>query len=188
MSNVRRLRTTMVRHSCEWLSCSGCGEEFGFPDAVFQYTDLESISSFAETEGHCWPVLDIPCWCVECNRPSFAERVPRLDEFMKAAAVQRIPEGIRKHEIEDELLHLEPQLLERLARTFLTRVSKPKCLLCGSQSFVPIQRWKSKTKLLHESCGSELVFHWVIQGSIGRREFRYFNPEGVLVWSAPGVA
>lgn len=179
----------MVSHSRQWLSCSGCGDEFTFAtDYVFQYTDLESIDDFDDTEGHSWSVLSIPCWCIDCNRPTFAERVPSLDEVMKAAGVKRIPEGDRTHEIHDELLYLEPELLARFATMISIRVSPPRCLLCGGQSFIPIDPWDSKTGLRHDTCGSDLKFHWQIVGSIGRREFRYYTPEGILLKSLWGLA
>lgn len=179
----------MVSHGKEWLSCTGCEETFEFSDAyVFQYTDLSAIADITATEGHCWPVLSIPCWCIDCNRPAYAERVPKLDEFFNAAAVQRIPEGDRKHDIDDELLYLEPELLKHLALKFSARVAKPRCLLCGGFNFVPVERWLSKTRLRHESCGSELKAHWVIQGSIGLREFRYYTPEGTFLCSFSAVA
>jgi hypothetical protein len=179
----------VVSHSSEWLSCTGCGEIFPFSNAyVFQYTDLPAASSIDAMEGHCWPVLAIPCWCIDCNRPAYAERIPKLDELLKAAAVRRIPEGNRRHEIDDELLSLDSELLKHFVSQFLSRVAQPRCLLCGSFHFVPVERWSSRTRLKHEACGSELKAHWVIQGSIGRREFRYYTPEGVLLCSFSAVA
>lgn len=179
----------MVRHSREWLSCTGCGDEFVFSDAgVFQYTDLEQIADFREADGHCWSVLAVPCWCLECNRPTFAERIPTLKEFLNAAAIRRIPDGPRKHGIDDVLLYIDPWDFDQLAATLPSRTSKPTCLLCGSTSFIVIDGWQSKTTLRHESCGSEMTFHRVIQGVIGRRDFRYYSATGKLIGSLSGVA
>jgi hypothetical protein len=173
-----------------WLSCSGCAERFDFPDGghVYQYTDLTAPASFDDTVGHCWPVLDLPCWCIDCNRPSYCERIPSLDDIMKAAAVQRIPEGPRRHEIDDELLYLEPEVLRHFAVTFSSRVSRPRCLVCGGAGVVAFDEWKKETPLRHDACGSELEHHARFMSAIGRREFRYYTPEGDLVWVATGVA
>jgi len=172
-----------------WLKCTGCSKRFDFPEShVYQYTDLGAVRSFDDIEGHCWSVLDLPCWCVDCNRPSFCERVPSLDELMKAAAVRRIPEGPTRHEIVDPLLDLEPESLARLVEQFASRRSKPKCLVCGLVNVLPMDAWARKTPLLHDACGSPIELHAWIGGSIGRREFRFYSTEGDLVGSLTGVA
>ncbi|MFZ6873344.1 hypothetical protein ACO0LF_14920 [Undibacterium sp. Di27W] len=106
-----------------YLKCTGCGDTFDFHIGknTVTYTACESYKTafsaelYHQSDNHFEtadsaqvpPLLLSPCWCLHCDSATLIERIPDLDDYMKAAALRRLPEDKRDHQICDRLLELD---------------------------------------------------------------------------------
>jgi hypothetical protein len=174
--------------SAESLDCTGCGESFPFPlGDNFLYTegDLDLSPENLATSTAFHPLLAVRAWCIDCNRPTLAERIPSTREFMNAVALARIPAGLRQDiDISDDLLDIGADEQRFLFEKLTTRASRPRCLLCGSKDWLrlDVENLMLKPSLIHDTCNSPFKWRGVISGGTYRRvTIRAYSFEGQLL-------
>jgi hypothetical protein len=172
--------------SAESLDCTGCGETFSFPlgDRLL-YTegdlDLSPENLARSTAFH--PLLAVRAWCIDCNRPTLAERIPSTREFMNAMALARIP-AERRQDFFDDLLDIGADEQRFLFEKLTSRASRPKCLLCGSKDWLrlDVENLVLQPSLIHDTCNSPFKWHGVISGGVFRSvTVRAYSFEGELL-------
>lgn len=182
------------------LVCTGCTQKFPFPGGYFFYTDLPPgerpqaagivCPETASDAGlHFWPLLIHLIWCLQCDRPSFIERIPVMRELNAIAALRRSGKKPHQHDIEDDLLWMDDDQFAAYYRHMLNRSPKPKCLLCAGSYFVLINQAERETGLRHEACwGSPIVYTGLQIGAgipVRYHDYhvRHYNPDGLFVWA-----
>ncbi|HEY0685692.1 MAG TPA: hypothetical protein VGD45_25355 [Steroidobacter sp.] len=179
-------------YTAEKLKCEGCDAEYSLPlGPVHLYTEGDTDLSHENLESSAafLPVLRQRAWCLGCNKPVLAERLPAMQEFMTAAAILRLPENERPP-IDDELLKLTIEAIGRLFEHLSRRGSRPRCLTCGATELQPfdVQDGVLAPKLIHEACNSEFKWYGFIGGGVYRVNVRAYSFDGQLVAKSSSVA
>lgn len=160
----------MLNYLGNILKCTGCDKQFNFdmPDCYGYYSNHSSnLTAFSDINNplddvtglrhYCEvdsiPLLMSPCWCLHCNTATFIERIPDIDQYMKASALRRLhPKKARNHDIYDSLLELEDTSFALHYQWRLQRNTAPTCLRCGHSAYIPIDENKKDTGITHEEC------------------------------------
>ena len=159
----------MEDYSGSYLKCSGCFYTVGFQDFNCSHTYTRNTTNQqafsqanyprCEVTGlphYCDPntmvMLASPCWCLHCNRPTLIERIPDIDQYMKAAALRRLPEQERHNAASDYLLYLEDENFLEHYQWRMTRTAPSKCLRCGNSAYILIDENQRDTGITHEYC------------------------------------
>lgn len=139
----------------------------------FEYTSADSPAGTvdeklsARDHAHQRPIFGELVWCHACNAPGHIERIPDSSEFEAVARILRNGgahfdlDERREIEVDTRLLHFARNrgldVLGEYAARLFNRVSKRRCLACGSSSFTPIEIVRDRvTSLRHDLCGGEL--------------------------------
>jgi hypothetical protein len=158
------------------LKCSGCAQEFPFPFLERSYTDLPGSAMTADTRQHFCDMILLPAWCLQCEGASYVERVPTEREFNAAAGLRRMPEREGQKAIEDNLLEIEVDDFRWLYEHLAHRKAPPKCVVCGSTQFIPIDEMLGDTGITHEACWDSPIHSCGFPiGSGGNRYSRELN-------------
>lgn len=181
----------MVFYSAETLKCTGCSEIYHFPvrdHFFYSEGDLDMNPENVYSSPAFHRVLRVRAWCIDCNRPTLAERIPSTREFMNAAALARLPPGT--HDIDDELIYMEAGERRFLFEKLTSRASRGRCLACGSKDWLrlDIVNGKLQPPLIHEGCNSPFEWHGHVAGIIGRIAVRAYSFEGELLAEGEAVA
>lgn len=176
----------------ESLRCTGCSQSYGLPlGDINLYTDGElDLSAESINRSRAFRrVLRQRAWCVECNVPVLAERVPTAREFMNAAAIGRLDPDRRPPELHDELLKLRLDEQQYLFSKFSARFAPGHCLSCGSTKWIPfdIVDGKLAPPLTHDACNSPFEWSGVISGvnlCAGYTKVRAWSFDGELLAEA----
>jgi hypothetical protein len=115
------------------------------------------------------------------------ERIPSQREFAHAAGLRKKSMEIGAHGISDDLLYLDERDFAQLYEQCMNRSTPPKCVLCGSSSYVEISMDKSGTGLKHGACwGSPILARGLrLSGFNGPPigSLRLLDLNGELAWS-----
>lgn len=184
-----------------FLKCTGCAQRFNFdaPDCYGYYSHhFSNLTTFSSMNIHvddvtglrrhgevdCVPLLLSPCWCLHCNTATFIERIPDVDQYMKASALRRLPKNARTHDIYDSLLELEDAAFALHYQWRLQRSTAPTCLRCGHSAYIPIDENKKDTGITHEECWNSPIECvpplWFSMGH--KRTSCYYALDGKLNW------
>jgi hypothetical protein len=173
----------------ELLACVECEEKLHFPADICLYR-LPEVSTPPPYERWVWlPVLTDKVWCMSCNGPRYAERIPTLKEFNTAAAVRRFPDAPRSEYVEDELLEVENDQFQFLFTHLIQRRGPGNCLACGDKSCVLLQWAVDRiVNFKHPHCGGDFRFERLFVNAISRRTFRWFDVNGQFLGEQHGVS
>ncbi|MFZ6873347.1 tetratricopeptide repeat protein [Undibacterium sp. Di27W] len=192
----------MLNYLGSILKCTGCDQQFNF-DAANCYgyysnhssnlttfsdinnplDDVTGLRHYCEVDSI--PLLMSPCWCLHCNTATFIERLPDIEQYMKASALRRLPpKKARNHHIYDSLLELEDTTFALHYQWRLQRITAPKCLRCGNSAYIAIDENKKDTGITHEECWNSPIecvsSPWFSMGHI--RTSCYYALDGKLNW------
>ena len=175
----------------ESLKCTGCSETFVLPleeHCVYTTGDLDLNAPNLWESPAFHRVLRRRAWCVDCDRFSLVERIPSVEEFMKAAAVTR-RDADEKPYIDDELLQLSLEQQKLLFERLSNRTKPGRCLQCGSTRWVALDDDGGKLvpALLHERCNSDLQWSGYVASFIrraGTLKVRAYSFDGDLLAEA----
>ncbi|UOD27801.1 sel1 repeat family protein [Massilia violaceinigra] len=171
------------------LKCTGCAQEFAFPTIARSYTDLPEAGGSGG--AHFSEMLLLPVWCHACEGASWVERIPGARAFDTAAGLRRMPGRIACEGIVDDLLEIEEADFRWLYEHLSRRKAPPRCVVCASTRFTPIDFGRRDTSVVHEACwGSPIEFRGFSIGGgglhIGARSYArlYHDAEGDVAWAA----
>ncbi|NHZ96874.1 hypothetical protein [Massilia sp. CCM 8734] len=168
------------------MKCTGCAQEFAFPSLARSYTDLPEAGG--RSTIHFSEMLLLPAWCHDCNSASWIERIPSRREFDTAASLRRRANRSGCLGIEDDLLDIEDDDFRWLYHNLSNRNTPPRCLICASTRFTPIDPNQWQTPIVHDACwDSPIEFRGFPIGSgwhSGRSYvYRFHNAEGDFAWA-----
>ncbi|NHZ36363.1 tetratricopeptide repeat protein [Massilia rubra] len=170
------------------MKCTGCAQEFAFPSIGRSYTDLPEAGG--RHAAHFSAMLLQQAWCHECEGASWVERIPGEREFATAAGLRRRADRSGYEGIDDDLLEIEDDDFRWLYEHLPHRKAPPRCLVCASTHFTPIDATQRQTPIVHEACwDSPIEFRGFSIGSgglqTGGRSYahRFYDAEGDVVWA-----
>jgi len=168
----------------ESLQCNLCRTILHFPPQTFSYTHRRQPQSENEGDFEVHPILTTRAWCIACNAPTYAERVPSFREFELATAIVRRQEDFPRNEIEDDLLDLGREFgvgaLRYWQHCLSGRKVQSRCLMCGSERLIAGGR---DVHMQHAECGGDLGLEsYHFSHHPGRGPVRFYGWDGEFLW------
>ena len=164
----------------ERLECRECEERLVFaPDFCLYRSPDETTGEPSYRRWNWCPVLTDRVWCRDCDGARYAERLPSMDEFMRASAVRRMPDWPRPPNLEDELLEVGDAHFEFLLAHVAGRRGPGRCLACSGSDVHGLQVAVDRVvNFTHPICDGWLHLETFYPNGVGRKTIRWFSTNG----------
>lgn len=144
------LRVGFEDYNCSHIYTHNTTNQQAFSQAHYPRCDVTGLPHYVDSR--MMSMLTSACWCLHCNRPTLVERIPDIDQYLKAAAWRRLPPEKRSIRIHDYLINMDDEVFLAHYQWRITRAAPPKCLRCGNSAYILIDENKRDTGITHEYC------------------------------------
>ncbi len=166
------------------LRCEACLTCYDFPDPsgrLYLYATEYDQQASLVAPHHLIAIPKKPVWCVDCNRPTFAEDLRELRDWDGAFALLKIGKALEFPFVTMENSD-QANAIEEFKALYEIRLQRAKgrCLYCGGQHYVEVGN--PDTGLRHEDCGGKLLRLSSIGSSLySLSAYRIYATDGKLL-------
>ncbi len=165
-----------------YLQCTECGYKLKFPSTDRSYYLGDGVPNVV-ADDQILVLLLKPCWCFNCNSPSWIEDIPEIDVLERLWLAVKSGQEIQ-YPVYSQFIGLEEthSLLSQYIELSMNRGLGRHCIICNGSNHIVLDG--NPVKLRHEYCDYGVYKPvYTISSCNGPMKKLMYNLEGKLMGS-----